>query len=44
MSRASATISSGAPRLGEHNTYVYCDVLGRSSEELEQLIRDGAVD
>jgi crotonobetainyl-CoA:carnitine CoA-transferase CaiB-like acyl-CoA transferase len=44
MSRASAVISNGAPRLGEHNAYVYCDVLGRTAEELEQLIRDGTVD
>jgi len=44
MSRASAAISKGAPRLGEHNAYVYCDILGRTAEELQQLIRDGAVD
>ncbi len=44
MSRASAAISSGAPRLGEHNAYVYCDVLGRSPDELDELIRQGVVD
>lgn len=43
MSRANAQISRGAPRLGEHNAYVYCDLLNRSAEELEHLIRDGTV-
>lgn len=44
MSGASASISNGAPRLGEHNAYVYCDLLGLSAKELEQLIQVGVVD
>lgn len=44
MSRASASIARGAPLLGEHNAYVYRDILGFSEEKLQQLIQDGVVD
>jgi hypothetical protein len=30
--------------LGEHNAYVYGDVLGLSPEAFEQLVREGVVD
>jgi crotonobetainyl-CoA:carnitine CoA-transferase CaiB-like acyl-CoA transferase len=44
MSQAQASISRGAPDLGEHNEYVYCDLLGLSGEELQELIAEGVVD
>src|SRR5262249_36609116 len=43
FSRAPFALSRGAPVLGEHNAYVYCDVLGLSPEAFEQLVRDGVV-
>jgi crotonobetainyl-CoA:carnitine CoA-transferase CaiB-like acyl-CoA transferase len=44
FSRTQAEIAKGAPKLGEHNAYVYCDLLGRSPSQLEALIREGVVD
>ncbi|CAN7329743.1 CoA transferase [Phenylobacterium sp. LjRoot219] len=44
MSRAQATITNGAPKLGEHNAYVYGELLGVTSEKLEQLIAEKVVD
>jgi crotonobetainyl-CoA:carnitine CoA-transferase CaiB-like acyl-CoA transferase len=44
FSESQASITRGAPRLGEHNAYVYGELLGLSREELERLIRDGVVD
>jgi crotonobetainyl-CoA:carnitine CoA-transferase CaiB-like acyl-CoA transferase len=44
MSRSQATITNGSPKLGEHNDYVYREVLGLSQEKLDQLIAAGAVD
>ena len=44
MSQAQASISRGAPDLGEHNEYVYCDLLGLSADELQQLVAEGVVD
>jgi crotonobetainyl-CoA:carnitine CoA-transferase CaiB-like acyl-CoA transferase len=44
MSRAHPTIAAGAPRLGEHNEYVYRQVLGLTEEAYQGLIRDGVVD
>jgi crotonobetainyl-CoA:carnitine CoA-transferase CaiB-like acyl-CoA transferase len=44
MSRAQAEIARGAPRLGEHNAYVYGELLGLSREQLDELIRRGIVD
>lgn len=44
MSKAAASISRGAPQLGEHNAYVYRDILGLSAEKLQELIATGIVD
>ncbi len=33
----------GAPRLGEHNRYVWCDLAGLSEDELAELIDAGVV-
>ena len=33
----------GAPRLGEHNQEVWCDELGLSQSELDQLIANGVI-
>jgi crotonobetainyl-CoA:carnitine CoA-transferase CaiB-like acyl-CoA transferase len=44
MSKTPVSIARGAPLLGEHNEYVYCDVLGLSKAELQQMIKDGIVD
>lgn len=43
MSRAAATISRGAPSLGEHNAYVYGEVLGLSDEEIRRLIQENVI-
>lgn len=40
MTRA-ATISNGAPKLGEHTAYVLGDILGLSPEKQQQLADDG---
>jgi crotonobetainyl-CoA:carnitine CoA-transferase CaiB-like acyl-CoA transferase len=34
---------SGAPRLGEHNTEVWCDLVGVTADELEQLQADRVI-
>ena len=44
MSEASASFSHGAPLLGEHNDYVYKEILGLSDEKLKELIQNGVVD
>jgi crotonobetainyl-CoA:carnitine CoA-transferase CaiB-like acyl-CoA transferase len=44
FSRAPFALSRGAPVLGEHNRYVYCDVLGLSPEAFEKLVAEGVVD
>jgi crotonobetainyl-CoA:carnitine CoA-transferase CaiB-like acyl-CoA transferase len=44
MARAQAPIERGAPQLGEHNAYVYGEVLGLSPDEIQRLIRDGVID
>ena len=36
-------MTRGAPMLGEHNAYVYCELLGLSQAELQALIDEGAV-
>jgi crotonobetainyl-CoA:carnitine CoA-transferase CaiB-like acyl-CoA transferase len=43
FSRAPFNIARGAPLLGEHNAYVYRDLLGRSQQEFEDLIKEGVV-
>ena len=35
--------SKGAPMLGEHNHEIYHDVLGISSEDLEEYERNGII-
>lgn len=40
MSRG-AEITHGAPGLGEHNDYVFQDILGLSAEQQEQLVASG---
>jgi crotonobetainyl-CoA:carnitine CoA-transferase CaiB-like acyl-CoA transferase len=40
MSRE-ATIGQGAPRLGEHNAYVFGDILGLSADEQARLAESG---
>jgi len=40
MSRP-ATVSSGAPRLGEHNRYVLGDILGLSQDRQRELAQAG---
>jgi crotonobetainyl-CoA:carnitine CoA-transferase CaiB-like acyl-CoA transferase len=44
FSESQASITRGAPKLGEHNAYVYCDLLGISRERLDRLVREGVVD
>jgi crotonobetainyl-CoA:carnitine CoA-transferase CaiB-like acyl-CoA transferase len=44
MSRAQPSLAKGAPLLGEHNAYVYRDILGYSEETYQRLIREGVID
>jgi crotonobetainyl-CoA:carnitine CoA-transferase CaiB-like acyl-CoA transferase len=44
MYRNPASISRGAPELGEHNAYVYRELLGLSAERLAELVRKGVVE
>jgi crotonobetainyl-CoA:carnitine CoA-transferase CaiB-like acyl-CoA transferase len=44
MSQAQAQIVNGAPLLGEHNSYVYCDLLGLSASRLQALVEAGVAD
>jgi crotonobetainyl-CoA:carnitine CoA-transferase CaiB-like acyl-CoA transferase len=43
MVGASPVIPSGAPRLGEHNREVWCDLVGLSEAELADLAAEGIV-
>jgi crotonobetainyl-CoA:carnitine CoA-transferase CaiB-like acyl-CoA transferase len=36
-------VPSGAPRLGEHNREIWCDLVGLSADELAELAADGIV-
>jgi crotonobetainyl-CoA:carnitine CoA-transferase CaiB-like acyl-CoA transferase len=38
------TVERGAPLLGEHNDYVYCEILGLTQERLDDLIARKVVD
>ena len=40
MSRA-AIVSAAAPRLGQHNAYVFGDILGLSTDEQQKLVNAG---
>jgi len=33
-----------APRLGEHNEYVFKEILGIPGEEYEKLVKEGVID
>ena len=43
MSETQPEITRAAPLLGEHNTYVFQDLLGLSQQELDQLIQEQIV-
>lgn len=43
FSRTEANIRRHAPLMGEHNDYVYGELLGMSREEMEQLHREGVI-
>jgi CoA:oxalate CoA-transferase len=41
MSRTPGRIERPAPCFGEHNRYVFSELLGMSDEEIEQLAQEG---
>jgi crotonobetainyl-CoA:carnitine CoA-transferase CaiB-like acyl-CoA transferase len=43
FSKTPFDVEKGAPRMGEHNAYVYGEILGYSAEQIEQLIRDKVI-
>ncbi len=43
LSETDWELTRGAPCLGEHNEYVFGDLLGLGSSEVEQLHRDGVI-
>ena len=43
LSETPGEIRTPAPAIGEHNEEIYCGLLNRSSEELNQLRQDGVV-
>jgi crotonobetainyl-CoA:carnitine CoA-transferase CaiB-like acyl-CoA transferase len=43
FSGGDAAITHGAPRLGEHNAYVYGDILGLTAEQIEELVQAGVI-
>lgn len=44
MTPDAAEVARGAPLLGEHNDYVYGDVLGLSAKEIEDLVARKVID
>jgi crotonobetainyl-CoA:carnitine CoA-transferase CaiB-like acyl-CoA transferase len=44
MSKTKTTIARGAPLLGEHNGYVYREILGLSGKDQQELVREGVID
>jgi len=44
FTRNSTKLSRGAPSLGEHNAYVYCELLGLGVERLKTLLKDGTIE
>ena len=44
MSRAQTAIVNGAPALGEHNVYVYGEILGLSQDKIDELIQAKVID
>jgi crotonobetainyl-CoA:carnitine CoA-transferase CaiB-like acyl-CoA transferase len=43
FSRTPAALDRWTPKLGEHNEYVFCDLLGLERAELEELVRDKVI-
>jgi len=43
FSRMEAEINRSAPQLGEHNQFVFGEILGLSNDEIEQLIQEGVI-
>jgi len=43
LSESEWRFSSPAPKVGQHNMQVYCDELGLSTDELQELIKAGTV-
>ena len=43
LSETPGGIETPAPKLGEHNNEIYCDLLGYSSEAFDKLKRDGVI-
>ena len=43
MSESGWRLESSAPQVGEHNSEVYCDELGLSADELQELLKAGVV-
>lgn len=44
LSNCPAKIEHGAPAMGQHNDYVYGDLLGLSPSEIRKLIDDGVIE
>jgi crotonobetainyl-CoA:carnitine CoA-transferase CaiB-like acyl-CoA transferase len=44
FSAGEAAITRGAPKLGEHNAYVYGDLLGLTRERIDELTRSGVIE
>jgi crotonobetainyl-CoA:carnitine CoA-transferase CaiB-like acyl-CoA transferase len=44
FARNPTKLSRGAPLLGEHNAYVYCDLLGLDRKIFEALLLDGTIE
>ncbi|MCH7745924.1 MAG: CoA transferase, partial [Chloroflexi bacterium] len=43
MSRSPGVVRWPSPRLGEHNSFIYSELLGRSSEEIEAMEAEGII-
>jgi crotonobetainyl-CoA:carnitine CoA-transferase CaiB-like acyl-CoA transferase len=43
LTRNPSPVPSGAPRLGEHNREVWCDLVGLTEDELADLVRRGVL-
>jgi crotonobetainyl-CoA:carnitine CoA-transferase CaiB-like acyl-CoA transferase len=43
LTKNPGAMPSGAPRLGEHNKEVWCDLIGLSDAELEDLTARGVL-
>ena len=44
LSRTPGRLVRGVPDLGEHNSYVYTDLLGNSADDVARMIRDKVID